>query len=61
MSDFICNKHECAETFTVEIDGSTPVKYCPCCGDSDISETCPMCGNSIDSDTRVCPECRETV
>jgi rRNA maturation endonuclease Nob1 len=50
--------YACEESFT-----STRVDcdVCSTCGGNILTELCPMCGATIDSDTKVCPVCKEVV
>lgn len=56
---YICNNKFC-DNPVIESD-QYDLKRCPYCAEDDIQECCPMCGSRIDSDTKVCPECKETV
>jgi RNA polymerase subunit RPABC4/transcription elongation factor Spt4 len=55
MNEFTCD--ECGEMTESEKDDQV---LCSTCG-GDTQQSCPMCGSIIDSDTKVCPRCREAV
>lgn len=55
MPNYMCE--DCGE----EIETTAKCVECPECGSDDLTEVCPMCGSEIDTDTKVCPDCKETV
>lgn len=56
MNEFHC--HDCGAYSKTDAE---TLEVCSACDSDQLQQCCPMCSSIIDSDTKVCPECREVV